>query len=612
MSATATSRPSPSPPWSPGAQPYPHAGVSTTPTGWPVRTPGAVGPLPSPFLLASARSPSAGPCSASPNYFGIVVENTSNPPDSNPGPYTKRNWDSPSNSQSAIPSPGPKPLSSTPGLGEYVLSRTNGARASDKECADAAGLVNPSPALCDEPSQLELLQDSVSPMTTSFGHSLADLTAKIDRNGHMDFAKPYIDKDREEKGGDRSNASSPSLGLSRQHASRTFRSPSSSLVHTGLAGLDGRDSGISLSARLSRHSISASGFRTPPRRAEASPASVDHGNVSLVSAERCAELLQSLPDEVLLLDARPYPYYCEAHIEGSLNLCIPTTLLKRPSFNTQRLQDTFTGDAEKRKFGTWKQCAHIIVYDSSTSSLKDAAPLVNVLKKFSADGWDGEALILSGGFTAFSDSFPDLIKRHQQGQASGGFAKQPPSMSLKLPSVAPVAGGCPLPESSSVANPFFGNIRQNMDLVGGVGQMAVKLPAGLTEARRDLLPAWLRIASDAKDQGRLISERFLDIEKRELERMRQALSSKVTYGPSPPDAPSEGFRVAGIEKGSKNRYNDIYPFDHSRVRLQNVPEGGCDYVNANYVKAEYTNKTYIATQAPVPDTFNVSSHFLVC
>jgi protein-tyrosine phosphatase len=62
--------------------------------------------------------------------------------------------------------------------------------------------------------------------------------------------------------------------------------------------------------------------------------------------------------------------------------------------------------------------------------------------------------------------------------------------------------------------------------------------------------------------------------------------------------------VAGIEKGSKNRYNNIFPYDHTRVRLQNVPRGDCDYINASHVKAEFSNRQYIASQAPIPATFN--------
>jgi hypothetical protein len=177
-------------------------------------------------------------------------------------------------------------------------------------------------------------------------------------------------------------------------------------------------------------------------------------------------------------------------------------------------------------------------------------------------------------------------------------------MSINLQSVAPAVGGCALPESSSAINPFFSNIRQNMDLLGGVGQIPLKQPDGLTDEKRQSLPPWLRDASDTKDQGHLVSNKFLDLEKMELERMKQAL----TYEGSAAEAAggSKKYRIAGIEKGTKNRYNDIYPFDHTRVRLEGIPSGACDYVNANHIQAEFSNRRYIATQAPVPDTFSVS------
>jgi protein-tyrosine phosphatase len=153
-----------------------------------------------------------------------------------------------------------------------------------------------------------------------------------------------------------------------------------------------------------------------------------------------------------------------------------------------------------------------------------------------------------------------------------------------------------------------------MDLLGGVGQVPLRQPDHLTEEQRQSLPAWLQDASDPKDQGRIVSGRFLDLEKRELERMKSALSYDGSS--SSTGDPPKKYRVAGIEKGTKNRYHDIYPFDHSRVRLEGIPSGSCDYVNANHIKAEFSNRRYIATQAPVPDTFNVSasyrslSHFL--
>ncbi|KAF7171402.1 hypothetical protein CNMCM5623_003771 [Aspergillus felis] len=302
---------------------------------------------------------------------------------------------------------------------------------------------------------------------------------------------------------------------------------------------------------------------------------------------------------------RPYAHYAKGHIKGSLNLCIPTTLLKRTSFGTQKLANTFTSEIDRRSFSRWKQCRYIIVYDAATLDMKDAAPMINVLNKFTAEGWNGEGSILRGGFKVFSNLLTTLVQQPQS-STPGVSSKKLNSMQISLPSFAPIAGGCALPESSSAAIPFFGNIRQHMDLMGGVGQIPLQLPQNFTDSKRRLLPRWLRDASDVEDGGQKVSEKFLELEKKELDRMKQALSYEMTGVSTSAEAPSKKYRVAGIEKGNKNRYNDIYPFDHSRVRLQDVPSGGCDYVNANYMKAEYSNKRYIATQAPVPETFDAA------
>lgn len=324
------------------------------------------------------------------------------------------------------------------------------------------------------------------------------------------------------------------------------------------------------------------------------------GNNIFVSAERCAELIKQPNTDVMLLDVRPYTHFSKGHIRESLNLCIPTTLLKRPSFNTHKLANTFTNDADKLKFAQWRKCETIIVYDAATSDLKDTPPLANVLRKFSSEGWNGTGYVLCGGFQGFSSMFPNLVQQPQSATSESTSSSPGPG----LPAAAPIAGGCALPDSSQPTIPFFSNIRQHMDLLGGVGQIPLQLPSNFTEHKRRALPKWLRKAVDDSDKGRLVSEQFLDLEKKELERMKQALSYEKSTESTPNQAPGK-FRVAGIEKGTKNRYNDIYPFDHSRVKLQDVLPGGCDYVNANFITSEYSDKRYIATQAPVPDTFTV-------
>ncbi|TFK83992.1 hypothetical protein K466DRAFT_528028 [Polyporus arcularius HHB13444] len=61
--------------------------------------------------------------------------------------------------------------------------------------------------------------------------------------------------------------------------------------------------------------------------------------------------------------------------------------------------------------------------------------------------------------------------------------------------------------------------------------------------------------------------------------------------------------TAGLEKGSKNRYRNIWPFEHARVRLRKAKPDDDDYMNASYVQPLGTTKRYIATQGPLPATF---------
>jgi len=56
--------------------------------------------------------------------------------------------------------------------------------------------------------------------------------------------------------------------------------------------------------------------------------------------------------------------------------------------------------------------------------------------------------------------------------------------------------------------------------------------------------------------------------------------------------------TSGIINSDKNRYSNVLPFDHSRVRLKNLKN---DYVNANFIN--FNNKEYISTQAPITSTF---------
>ncbi|XP_065267816.1 tyrosine-protein phosphatase non-receptor type 12 [Emys orbicularis] len=57
------------------------------------------------------------------------------------------------------------------------------------------------------------------------------------------------------------------------------------------------------------------------------------------------------------------------------------------------------------------------------------------------------------------------------------------------------------------------------------------------------------------------------------------------------------------ENVKKNRYKDILPFDHSRVKLtlKTLPQDS-DYINANFIKGVHGPQAYVATQGPLANT----------
>ncbi|XP_028667496.1 tyrosine-protein phosphatase non-receptor type 12-like isoform X2 [Erpetoichthys calabaricus] len=57
------------------------------------------------------------------------------------------------------------------------------------------------------------------------------------------------------------------------------------------------------------------------------------------------------------------------------------------------------------------------------------------------------------------------------------------------------------------------------------------------------------------------------------------------------------------ENVKKNRYKDILPFDHSRVKVTlKTSDQDTDYINANFIKGTHRSQAYIATQGPLANT----------
>ncbi|KAK7514642.1 tyrosine-protein phosphatase-like protein non-receptor [Phyllosticta citriasiana] len=561
-----------------------------------VKTPASVGqPLP-PSLRNDARSPAAQDVrTPSPNYFGLSIDSSADVFSSSAAHHARANWSPPTSDvrSTAAASPRIIPVDQSP---EFETFRRQSESA--RKFNLGGGI-----------SQFSIPRPKMTMhRSNTSAHS----------PGQLEF--PFSTQANEGPASPKSDDSSGSISTPEKPRSpkRTLSSDSNGYPSrprkTSPAGFDEMKSGASESPKFvgnpfPRPAATRSPASFAHQRAETLPASFDdqssnqdHGPI-LVTPQHIITLLDSSEEEILLLDLRVSTQYAISKIRGALNLCIPTTLIKRPSFTVEKLAETFKDDNQRRKFEKWRSCKYIVVYDADSRQLRDATCCVNTLNKFTNEGWTGATYIIRGGISEFAAKFPSFVLSGDSNNRGVMARSRKPALRLdNMPGPAPVIGGCPLPSTQNAANPFFGNIRQNMDLIGGVGQMPVTRPKRMNSATRRDLPAWLREASEEEDRGHSVSEKFLQIEKREQKRMQEALSGSVTYGEPGPEQP-KAVQIAGIEKGNKNRYNNIWPFEHTRVKLQGVSSEGCDYVNANHIKPPWTNKRYIATQGPIPVTF---------
>lgn len=566
---------------------------STTPAG---------NPDMAPFLSPRMTSPQRrnAPGTPSPNYFGFKADETSYMSDN----HAKNNWSPPSSTvrSTAALSPSVVPLDQSAEY-EAFKKQSEGGKGFSlggglntyKISLPGSGF-NPNPSLVSRPGHSRTTSRA-SVSQTSSRQSTAPREIPVLAASHravLDASTSELSRSPKRTHSPSSHTeskrrASPPILDSMHHAMSPGKMDESSPKPSDVGNMR-------LQLPLDKM---AQSYNLHKARAETLPASMDASDEVFATPQHIVNLLDTQNENMLLLDLRVQTQYANSHISSALNLCIPTTLLKRPSFNVQKLADTFKDEEQRAKFENWRKSSYIVVYDANCAVLKDATICLNTIKKFRGEGYDGTLYIVKGGFQEFAKRFPKYVE-------SGLYSATGDSQGVNGdgPQVAPAVGGCPMPSTDNPANPFFGNIRQNMDLIGGVGQIELMHPAEETSSAEDEYPEWIKIAAAKSDKGKKVANRFEQIERREKKRMEDALSGKVHFGtPTKQDA-SDAVRIAGLEKGSKNRYNNIWPFEHSRVRLQGIPNHGCDYFNANHIKASWSNKRYISTQAPIPATFN--------
>ncbi|KAK9330916.1 protein-tyrosine phosphatase-like protein [Lipomyces starkeyi] len=328
--------------------------------------------------------------------------------------------------------------------------------------------------------------------------------------------------------------------------------------------------------------------------------------------------IASAPSKILILDVRPYAQYANERIRGAVNLCLPSTLLKRPAFTVSKILDSLATE-QRNRLSSWKSAKSIIVYDGSSTTLTVSSPVFQTARKFLNDsGFGGHVYFLKGGICEFTLQLRDFVEFGST-SSSPSVSTIPTTVttSKKCDSLClPILSGLHLPifsKKQPLVNPFFSNIRQNMDLVGGVGEpLPIRIPDSCTPLKLRRLPLWLQDVCSS-DGPKRIADRFLEIEKAEKRRLESAFGGcsianacalKNAFSKREPEKQEQKFSIsAALERGAKNRYNNIFPYDHTRVKLSCSP-GSCDYINASFIRAHGSTKQYIATQGPLPETFS--------
>ncbi|KAI2467688.1 hypothetical protein F4781DRAFT_423206 [Annulohypoxylon bovei var. microspora] len=562
---------------------------TTTPTVSP-RMPHSVGqPLPPSAKLSPAvmdvRSPS-------PNYFGLNVDHTNGDiRDSAVAPLD--HWSPPSSSVKSFGAAIPKqvPLDANP---EFEAFR----RQVDANRSKGFSLGNPHFAPLQSP-----LSTRPRPPRLSTNHSdnSSDLSSSRSLSGRVHDGRMDIDTDSlhdsayvssDSKRNSEVSLNPPSFSnMPRFESPAHADSPFEPLRRTTFSKSEDRHPRLSLPHEKLEQSL-----EPMKPRAETLPTALESGP-GLILPSQLKDMLSNMPEnEFLLLDIRVSTHYAQSRIRGALNLCIPTTLLKRATFNLEKLRHTLQIEEDQHKFAQWPSVKYLIVYDGSSTEKRDAVSAINMFKKFSNEGFSGNPFLLRGGFHAFATEYSTFIDHQSASKRPGTCITLPEG---GRPSFAPVIGGVMLPSTANNPNPFFSNIRQNMDLADGVGQMDISVPSNLDS---DILPHWLQDVTKSSDHGKKASDRFLQIERREQSRMKEAYASFNTSTTSSQQLGK--VCLSGVEKGGKNRYKDILPFEHARVHLTGRPEGVCDYINASHVQASRSYKRYIASQGPLPATFD--------
>ncbi|KAJ3017228.1 hypothetical protein HKX48_003649 [Thoreauomyces humboldtii] len=352
------------------------------------------------------------------------------------------------------------------------------------------------------------------------------------------------------------------------------------------------------------------------------PASFAGGSISTPSSpellnfqpEQYADLLRAgIPHSVLGLDMRSYQHYSQHRVSSSVNVSIPTTLLKRPAFTPVKMFGSLSSEYAKNVLKDWTSYENVVVYDNDSAVAPSASPIKLLVTKLQHANPPARIGWLVGGFQAFAAQFGDLCDMSPppagsegMGPAASATAKGISLVDLAGPMTAPSALGAlgaarPSLQPTYAAHTSVSNLNSDDRML-----------LDTVEGEHPAMPLFLKELVQSGNVRAQIERNFSLVEAAEKKRVDCAFRARSRTDP---------FSVSDALEGgtTRNRYNNIWPFNHNRVKLGHsdivTPDSpnACsaeqqtatnDYINASHIISPAGHRRYIATQGPIGSTFD--------
>lgn len=285
----------------------------------------------------------------------------------------------------------------------------------------------------------------------------------------------------------------------------------------------------------------------------------------------------------------------------------------------------------------------VLIYDGALMSggvQKVTQAMSCMVQKFTANNsWNAPVFVLKGGFNEFLARYPDWVdageahkmtsysqsqqemERMRREQNDGfsfsknGLHSARSSLTLDTATILSQVNLLALLEafsetskasiSSSELGGFSGfqlpvaqhvfRVRQN-DEVMSIASCAQHVELSnlnlLTKDEAARLPQWIKQAVQLQEDGRTYNNIRLVEHFQQIETLEKVRMNGLSAG--------REVAIAGVERGLKNRYKDVLPFEETRVKLRRQNED--DYINASHLSSRWSNNRYIATQGPLKST----------